>query len=87
MLTVILCVCMNRPYQFYYYVPLVSFWFTILYLLLICPPRITAASTEIRKVQYFYIILKILALFIFITILYMSEVCLRKIQNLYKNIQ
>lgn len=79
MLTVVLCVCMNRPYQFYYYIPLVSFWFTILYLLLICPPRVTAASSEIRPAQYLYIILKILALFIFITILYMSEVFFDKI--------
>ena len=26
-LTFVLCLCMNRPYQFYYFVPLVSFWF------------------------------------------------------------
>lgn len=74
MLTVVLCICMNRPYQFYFYIPLVSFWFTVLYLLLICPPRVTATSSEIRPAQYLYVILKILALFIFITILYMSEV-------------
>ncbi|XP_025407376.1 N-acetylneuraminate 9-O-acetyltransferase isoform X2 [Sipha flava] len=79
MLTVVLCMCMNRPYQFYFYIPLVSFWFTVLYLLLICPPRVTASSSEIRPAQYLYIILKILALFIFITILYMSEVFFDKI--------
>ena len=26
-LTFALCLCMNRPYQFYYFVPLVSFWY------------------------------------------------------------
>lgn len=78
MLTVVLCMCMNRPYQFYYYIPLVTFWFTILYLVLICPPRVTAVSSDIRKSQYIYVVLKILALLIFITILYMSEViCLK----------
>ena len=43
-LTVVLCVCMNRPYQFYYFVPLVSFWLVVLYTTLACPPSVTAAS-------------------------------------------
>ncbi|XP_050545813.1 N-acetylneuraminate 9-O-acetyltransferase isoform X1 [Daktulosphaira vitifoliae] len=79
MLTIVLCICMNRPYQFYFYIPLVSFWFTILYLLLLCPPRVTAASSETRPTQYLYIIFKILVLLIFIIILYMSEVFFDKI--------
>lgn len=28
-LTVVLCLTMNRPYQFYSFIPLVSFWFTL----------------------------------------------------------
>ncbi|XP_050421478.1 N-acetylneuraminate 9-O-acetyltransferase isoform X2 [Adelges cooleyi] len=79
MLTVVLCICMNRPYQFYFYIPLVSFWFTVLYLLLVCPPRVTSASSEIRPAQYLYVILKILVFLIFINILYMSEVFFDKI--------
>ena len=37
-LTLVLCICMNRPYQFYYFVPLVSFWFLVFYCILNCPP-------------------------------------------------
>lgn len=28
-LTVVLCLTMNRPYQFYSFIPLVSFWYTL----------------------------------------------------------
>ena len=37
---------MNRPYQFYYFVPLVSFWLVVLYTTLACPPSVTAASLQ-----------------------------------------
>lgn len=30
-LVLVLCVVMDRPYQFYYFVPLVTFWFFIIY--------------------------------------------------------
>jgi hypothetical protein len=26
-LTIVLCLCINRPYQFYYFALLVSFWY------------------------------------------------------------
>ena len=32
--TVILCLVMNQPYINYYFVPLISFWFTVAYLAL-----------------------------------------------------
>ena len=32
-LTVVLCLAMNEPYQAYYFVPLVSYWFAIQYAL------------------------------------------------------
>ena len=37
-LTVVLCLAMNRPYQEYYFVPLISFWFSMQYLLMAIPP-------------------------------------------------
>ena len=37
-LTFVLCICMNRPYQFYYFVPLVSFWYLVFYSILTFPP-------------------------------------------------
>jgi N-acetylneuraminate 9-O-acetyltransferase len=34
-LTVVLCLTMNRPYQFYSFIPLVSFWYTLVSIILI----------------------------------------------------
>ena len=73
-MTVTLCLCMNRPYQFYYFVPLVSFWFLMVYLVLALPPQVTAATSESNPLQYLYLVLKFVGLFSVITILYMSEV-------------
>lgn len=73
-LTAVLCFCMNRPYQFYYFVPVVTFWFLLFYLVFVFPPRVTASSSESRPVQYAYVLMKIVFLFISISILYMSQV-------------
>jgi len=79
MLVVVLCLCMNRPYQFYQFVPVVSFWFTLLYLVLIAPPRVTQASCEHNPLHYLYLVLKFVGLFSFIIMLYMSEVFFDKV--------
>lgn len=78
-MTVTLCLCMNRPYQFYYFVPLVSFWYLMVYLVLVLPPQVTAASSESNSLQYLYVVLKFVGLFSVITILYMSEVFFEKV--------
>lgn len=39
-LVLLLCVVMDRPYQFYYFVPLVTFWFVIIYSTLAVWPQI-----------------------------------------------
>lgn len=83
-LTVSLCLCMNRPYQFYHFVPLVSFWFLVIYFLAWLPPRIYSGSlTEYGPRALLYLALKLLGLVSMITILYMSEVLLYNLSNLY----
>lgn len=79
-ITVVLCLCMNRPYQFYYFVPLLSFWYTIVFVLLAIPKRISASNMENNPFQqYLYFIGKIIGALILITILYMSEVLFERI--------
>ena len=44
-LTVMLCIVMNRPYQFYYFVPLCTFWYLVLYLAMAMWPRAYIVAT------------------------------------------
>ncbi|KAK9502450.1 hypothetical protein O3M35_011229 [Rhynocoris fuscipes] len=78
-LPVMLCFCMNRPYQFYSFAPLISFWFLCVYLVLVAPPRITASSVDTNPLHYLYLILKMVGLFSVIIILFMSEVFFEKV--------
>lgn len=74
LMTVIICLCMNRPYQAYYFVPLVSFWYLVVYIVLALPPKVSSAICEANPVAYVYIVLKFILLFAGITVLYLSEV-------------
>ncbi|KAL4702687.1 hypothetical protein ACJJTC_018310 [Scirpophaga incertulas] len=81
-LAAMLCLTMNRPYQFYSFVPLVSFWYTLMFVILALPPHISPASThtvESRPYQYLYVALKVFGLLGIVTVLYMSEVFFQKI--------
>ncbi|KAJ8715881.1 hypothetical protein PYW08_013166 [Mythimna loreyi] len=81
-LTVVLCLTMNRPYQFYSFIPLVSFWYTLMFAIFALPPHIAPSSShtvESKPYQYLYIALKIIGLLVIVTILYMSEVFFQKI--------
>ncbi|XP_005182016.2 N-acetylneuraminate 9-O-acetyltransferase [Musca domestica] len=78
-MTVILCFCMNRPYQFYYFVPLLSFWMCVIYFLLSLPPRITASTVEANPLHYLYLVGKFVGCFSVVTILFMSEVFFERI--------
>ena len=73
-MTVVICLCMNRSYQSYYFVPLVSFWYVVVYVVLALPPKANAATCQTKSIYYFYIIVKFICLFAVITVLYMSEV-------------
>jgi hypothetical protein len=60
-LTITLCLLMNRHYQSYYYPPLISFYFTSMYVILACiPPRISAASVKEKPIHFIYLLLKFL---------------------------
>ncbi|CRL07468.1 CLUMA_CG020436, isoform A [Clunio marinus] len=78
-MTIVLCFAMNRPYQFYFFAPLVSFWFGMTYLTFTLPPRITAQTIENNSYQYLYLVIKFICLLSVITILYMSEVFFERI--------
>ncbi|TPP67362.1 CAS1 domain-containing protein 1 [Fasciola gigantica] len=38
-----LCLVMNRDYLFYYFMPLISFWFTIIFIFVIVSPRVNSS--------------------------------------------
>ncbi|XP_060664833.1 N-acetylneuraminate 9-O-acetyltransferase [Drosophila nasuta] len=78
-LSVLLCFCMNRPYQFYYFVPLLSFWLCVVYFVLSLPPRITAASVDANPLHYLYLVCKCIGCLGVITVLFMSEVFFERI--------
>ncbi|BFZ21935.1 hypothetical protein BsWGS_24974 [Bradybaena similaris] len=78
-LVVTLCFTMNRPYQFYYFVPLVSFWFIVIYLVMAIPPHITSQSAEANPIHYLYMILKFVALIVAISLFYLSEVFFERV--------
>ncbi|XP_048756375.2 N-acetylneuraminate 9-O-acetyltransferase-like isoform X1 [Ostrea edulis] len=78
-LVVVLCFVMDRPYQFYYFVPLVSFWFTVVYLTLAIWPRISAVSSDVSNLHYLYMIIKFIILTTVITLFFMSEVLFEKV--------
>lgn len=82
-LTVSLCLVMDRLYQFYYFVPLCTFWFLVLYVSMAFWPR-----ANIKLVQqngsgdgilrnfgspYFVMFLKLVGTFVAITTLFVSQ--------------
>ncbi|XP_057684438.1 N-acetylneuraminate 9-O-acetyltransferase isoform X2 [Corythoichthys intestinalis] len=72
-LVLVLCVVMNRPYQFYYFVPLVTFWFFVIYALLAVWPQIVQKRANASKMWHFGVLLKLLVLSVFISFLAYSQ--------------
>lgn len=58
-LTIILCFSMNRMYQFYTFIPLVTFWFVCSYVVMATFPRISAGTAKDNPYQYLYMFIKL----------------------------
>jgi len=81
-LTFTLCLCMNRPYQFYYFSPLMSFWYLVIFCVLKTPPVVNQATLDgctNTVTQYLYVMLKFAGVVAIISTLYMSEVFFEKV--------
>ncbi|XP_048848839.1 N-acetylneuraminate 9-O-acetyltransferase [Brienomyrus brachyistius] len=61
-LVVILCLVMDRPYQFYYFVPLVTFWFAVIYGTLAMWPQILQKKASGSGIWHLGILVKLLCL-------------------------
>ncbi|KAL5006102.1 hypothetical protein ScPMuIL_017260 [Solemya velum] len=78
-LVVVLCFVMDRPYQFYYFVPLVSYWYMVVYITMAVWPHLSKSSAEANQMHYVYMLLKFLVLVTVITLLFLSEVFFERI--------
>ncbi|XP_055013218.1 N-acetylneuraminate 9-O-acetyltransferase-like [Boleophthalmus pectinirostris] len=72
-LVLVLCAVMDRPYQFYYFVPLVSFWFVIIYGALAAWPQIVQKKASNSALWYLGILLKLVGLLLLICLFAYSQ--------------
>ncbi|KAK2830246.1 hypothetical protein Q5P01_018177 [Channa striata] len=72
-LVLVLCVVMDRPYQFYYFVPLVTFWFAIIYITLAMWPQILQKKANSSGMWHLVILVKLLGLLLFICFFAFSQ--------------
>uniref|UniRef100_A0A8C8C5Y7 Cas1p 10 TM acyl transferase domain-containing protein n=1 Tax=Oncorhynchus tshawytscha TaxID=74940 RepID=A0A8C8C5Y7_ONCTS len=78
-LVVVLCLVMDRPYQFYYFVPLVTFWFVVIYATMAMWPQILQKKANGSGMWHIGILVKLLGLLLFICFFAYS-------QGLFENI-
>ncbi|XP_043921904.1 N-acetylneuraminate 9-O-acetyltransferase [Protopterus annectens] len=72
-LVMVLCLVMNRPYQFYYFVPLVTFWFCIIYVTLGLWPQVIQKKTNGNCIWHIGLISKLLFMLLCICFLAYSQ--------------
>jgi len=73
-LPVMLCFTMNRMYQFYSFIPLITFWFVCSYILMVVYPRVSAKSAKDNPCVYLYMVVKLAIFGGIVTWLNVSEV-------------
>ncbi|XP_054130165.1 N-acetylneuraminate 9-O-acetyltransferase [Melozone crissalis] len=78
-LVVVLCIVMDRPYQFYYFVPLVTVWFMIIYATLAVWPQIVQKKANGSCLWHFGLLLKLICLLTCIYFLSYSQGAFEKI--------
>ncbi|CAF1286098.1 unnamed protein product, partial [Didymodactylos carnosus] len=79
-LTITLCLIMNRNYQSYYYPPLISFYFIMVYFTMaILPPRIHMSTIKDKSIYLVYLFLKLIVLGTLLTTLSLSEFLFEKL--------
>ncbi|XP_070643606.1 N-acetylneuraminate (7)9-O-acetyltransferase isoform X6 [Bos indicus] len=82
-LVVVLCIVMDRPYQFYYFVPLVTVWFMVIYVTLALWPQITQKKANGNCLWHFGLLLKLAFLLLCICFLAYSQGAFEKIFSLW----
>nr|XP_034492069.1 N-acetylneuraminate 9-O-acetyltransferase-like [Marmota flaviventris] len=82
-LVVVLCIVMDRPYQFYYFVPLVTVWFMVIYVTLALWPQIIQKRANGNCFWHFGLLLKLGFLLLCICFLAYSQGAFEKIFSLW----
>ncbi|XP_069504674.1 N-acetylneuraminate (7)9-O-acetyltransferase isoform X2 [Ambystoma mexicanum] len=82
-LVVVLCIVMDRPYQFYYFVPLVTFWFVVIYGTLAAWPQIIQKQANGNRLWNLGLLLKLAFLLLIICFLTYSQGSFEKIFSLW----
>ncbi|KAJ3609363.1 hypothetical protein NHX12_023886 [Muraenolepis orangiensis] len=72
-LVLVLCVVMDRPYQFYYFVPLVTFWFVVIYATMALWPQVLQKKANGSGMWHLGVLTKLLGLLLFICYFANSE--------------
>ncbi|XP_045914100.1 N-acetylneuraminate 9-O-acetyltransferase [Micropterus dolomieu] len=72
-LVLVLCVVMDRAYQFYYFVPLVTFWFAVIYATLAMWPQILQKKANSSSIWHLGVLAKLLGLLLFICVFAFSQ--------------
>nr|DBA25249.1 TPA: hypothetical protein GDO54_012802 [Pyxicephalus adspersus] len=82
-LVVVLCIVMDRPYQFYYFVPLVTFWFMVIYASMALWPQITQKKANGNYLWNMGLLLKLGFLLLCIYLLSCSQGSFENIFSLW----